>query len=129
MVKVKILPILCGALLIPGFCAAQPQCSKSTAAAAALPEIILAASVAYRNFDSELRESEKKWRTDGKGESETQRYASDIRNYTIELFAYENKVYVTFTIRPYRGTEFFGGTTKYVLDEKTAAILEHTGEK
>ena len=59
----------------------------------------------------------------------TQQYSFDIRNYTMELYSYESRVYVAFTIRPFGANEFFGGGARYVLDEKTRAILEITGER
>ena len=89
----------------------------------------MVSSVAYRDFDHELKEWERKWKARGKVESDAQRYASNIDNYTIELFAQNGKVYVTFTLRPLSGSPVFGGVSRYVLDEKTAAVLEHGGEK
>jgi hypothetical protein len=94
-----------------------------------IPKIFAISSVAYRDFESQLKQWERKWQADRRAESEMQRYASDIRNYEMTLFAFGGKVYVTFTMRPFHGTESFGGTTHYVLDDKTGAVLEHTGER
>jgi hypothetical protein len=114
-------------LLTSGCVLAAPQPEKPTAAS--VPEIFTIASIAYRDFAKQLNDSEQKWLARGQSESETQRYMFDIRNYDITLFSYEDTVHVTFTLRPFRGTQSFGGVTRYVLDRKTGAILEHTGEK
>jgi hypothetical protein len=115
-------------LFLPGSSLAQSQ-SGHGVDVAAVPGILAVASVAYRDFDRQLKEWERKWKAGGKAESKAQQYTSDIRNYKVELFADDGKVYVTFTVRPSGGTEFFGGVSRYILDEKTATILEHTGEK
>jgi hypothetical protein len=101
---------------------------RVTPAVAEIP-IFAVSSVAYRDFDSHLRNWETKWLAQGRSESDTQRYGSDIRNYEITLFTNEVTVDVTFKIRPFHGRESFGGVTHYVLDGKTGAILQHTGEK
>jgi hypothetical protein len=120
--------VLTWLLLASGLCfGADPQSDKSTVAP--IPEIFTVASIAYRDFANQLKSSEQKWLTGGRSESEAQRYMFAVRNYDITLFTYEDTVHVTFTLRPLQGTEFFGGVTSYVLDRKTGAILEHTGEK
>ena len=112
-------------LLACGPVAAQPE--KPTAAP--VPEIFTVASIAYRDFVNQLKGWEQKWLAGGRSESEMQRYMSDILNYDTNLFSYDGTVHVTFTLRPFRGTQSFGGVTRYVLEKKTGAILEHTGEK
>lgn len=114
-------------LLASGCVIAAAQPEKPTAAS--VPEIFTVASIAYRDFVNQLKDWEQRWRTGGRSESETQRYMSDIRNYDITLFSSDDKIHVTFTLRPFRGTDHFGGVTRYVLDWKTGAIMEHTGEK
>jgi hypothetical protein len=115
-------------LLASGLCAsANPQPERPTVAS--IPEIFAVSSIAYRDFVKQLKDWEQKWLAGGRSESETQRYMSDVRNYEITLFAHGDTVHVTFTLRPIHGTEFFGGATRYVLDRKTGAILEHKGEK
>ena len=128
MVKVASLLFVVCLLLAPGLVGAQVQDNQG-ASGAAPPGIFVVSSVAYRDFDHELKEWERKWKARGKVESDAQRYASNIDNYTIELFAQNGKVYVTFTLRPLSGSPVFGGVSRYVLDEKTAAVLEHGGEK
>ena len=128
MVRVASLLIVCCLQFVPGLVGAQSQDNQVTSGSAP-PGIFVVSSVAYRDFDHQLKEWERKWTVGGNTESKAQQYASNISNYKIELFAENGKVYVTFTIRPLGGSAVFGGTSRYVLDEKTAAVLEHTGEK
>lgn len=88
----------------------------------AIPEVFVVSSVAYRDFEKRLLASRR-------GESAEQQYASDIRNYEIKLSSNGETYTVTFTLKPFHGTEFFGGVERYVLDQKTHAILEQSGEK
>jgi hypothetical protein len=128
MIRTTSLVVVSWCLLFPAFSGAQSQGSQGTSVGA-MPQILWVASAAYRDFDSELKGWEKKWQSGGKTESQAQQYASDIRNYKVEISVEESRVYVTFTVRPFQGAASFGGVTHYVLDEKTAAILEHTGDK
>jgi Domain of unknown function (DUF4329) len=128
MLRAKHLFVVCWLLVISGICGAQSKDDRG-AAVVAVPRLFQVASVAYRDFDNELKEAERKSQADGKSQSESQRHFSDITNYTMELWEYKSRVYVTFTLRPFQGRGAFGGPSRYVLDEKTAAILEHAGEK
>lgn len=97
------------------FAAAGAQNTKKTTAAA-IPRVFEVASIAYWDFESELKS----------GWDRSPQF--DIGNYTVKIMEYSGRVYVTFSVRPIQG-ELLGGSRHYVLDEATGEILEHTGEK
>ena len=97
--------------------------------APATPRMFIVASVAYWDLEKELKSQKVRITAGGFKESEAQEYGSDIRNYTVELLEHSDRIYVNFSLRPFKGVQFFGGIHRYVLDETTAAILERTGEK
>jgi hypothetical protein len=47
----------------------------------------------------------------------------------VTISPYEDLYFVTFKLKPFHGTEFFGGVEPYTVSRKTGAISEHTGEK
>jgi hypothetical protein len=89
---------------------------------ASTPEIFVVSSVAYRDLEKRLLANRR-------GNTKEQQYASDIRNYDVKISSNDDTYTVIFTLRPLHGTEFFGGVERYVLNGKTHAILEHSGEK
>jgi hypothetical protein len=98
------------------FVAAGAQGTKKVSAAA--PRIFEVASIAYWDFDNELKSQDR-----SRGIPQF-----NIRNYTVKIMEYSGRVYVTFSVRPFHG-ELLGGSRHYVLNETTGEILEHTGEK
>ena len=93
---------------------------------ATIPRIFEVAAIAYRDFGGQLKSDE---RSRGSPESESQKWMLDIRNYTVKIMEYSDRVYVTLSIRPFNGVAFQGGIRHHVLNEKTGEILEQTGEK
>ena len=103
------------------FAAAGAQSTKKV-----VPRVFEVAAIAYWDFDGQLKSEE---RSRGSPESESQKWMLDIRNYTVKIMEYSDRVYVTLSIRPFNGVAFQGGIRHYVLNEKTGEILEQTGEK
>jgi hypothetical protein len=120
---------VCFLLLASGLNAGTASPSGESDTATNLPDVISVSSIAYRDFSKKLKEWGKSWAAGGRRESAIQQYASDIDNYEITISADTNRVYVTFKIKPFQGTESFGGISRYVLDRKSHEILERTGEK
>jgi hypothetical protein len=111
---------LCLLLLVAGVCVGPG--AQEIQKASALPEIFAVSTVAYHDFEEQLSRAKR-------GDSETQRYIADIRNYEVTISAYEDLYFVTFKLKPFHGTEFFGGVERYTVNRKTGAIIERTGEK
>ena len=114
--------LIAGWLVFVAGAYAGSQSVEKQSSSGAIPQIFVISSVAYRDFEKQLRAR-------GKGVSDLQQYMLDIRNYDITVSARDETYSVTFAIRPLRDNAFFGGVTRYVLDRKTGAILEYTGEK
>ena len=130
MFRGRCLLLVCAMLFVLPFTEAESQISHDVGAAE-VPEIFLASSVAYRDMNNHLRaEYERTAKIGGHIDLKAQQYSFDIRNYSIEIFEKLGRVYISFTLRPMPdGTAFLGGIERYIIDEKTSTVIEHTGER
>lgn len=123
MRKVATYLIIVCLLPSPGLVGAQ----QSKDCAAPMPRIFEVVSRVYRSLDSKLESSEAVGQTSES--EEARKWRSDIRNYNIEIMEYSGRIYVTFSLRPFKEVQFNGGVEHYVLDETTGEILEHNAER
>ena len=108
----------------PGLVGAQ----QNENGAASIPRVFQLVSRIYRSLDNRLKGSEPAAGQNSESE-EARKWSADIRNYNIEIMEYSGRIYVTFSLRPFKGVRFNGGVNHYVLDESTGEILEHTAER
>ncbi len=100
---------------------------QTTNTAVQTPRVLEVASIAYRDFEKKLKSWGGPFTTSEA--SESQKWSSDIRHYNIELMEYADRVYVTFSLRPFKDLKFNGGVQRYVLDETTGEVLEQNGDR